>query len=143
VGGRSNIESARADRLTIILDDARRYPRATYSGEKPARRASSATSPRSANGPSPPRVRGDEELAAELATLQFRDLRRTCVVYLGELGMDAHLIAGVTGHDIDETQRILRTYMPRTTGRAARAIALASVREAKEADNAAEREKIA
>lgn len=76
----------------------------------------------------------DEELAAELATLHFSDLRRTCVVYLGELGMDAHLIAGVTGHDIDETQRILRTYMPRTTGRAARAIALASVRQAKDAE---------
>ncbi|WP_374414250.1 hypothetical protein [Novosphingobium colocasiae] len=74
----------------------------------------------------------DEQLAAELATLHFADLRRTCVVYLGELGMDAHLIAGVTGHDIDETQRILRTYMPRTTGRAARAIALASVRQAKD-----------
>lgn len=75
---------------------------------------------------------GDGDLAAELATLQFRDLRRTCVVYLGELGMDAHLIAAVTGHDIDDTQRILKTYMPRTTGRAARAIALASVRQARE-----------
>lgn len=77
---------------------------------------------------------GDVELAEELATLQFMDLRRTCVVYLGELGMDAHLIAGVTGHDIDETQRILKTYMPRTTGRAARAIALASAREARPID---------
>jgi len=75
---------------------------------------------------------GDEDLATELATLQYRDLRRTCVVYLGELGMDAHLIAAVTGHDIDETQRILKTYMPRTTGRAARAIALASVRAAQD-----------
>jgi hypothetical protein len=55
------------------------------------------------------------------------------MVYLGELGMDAHLIAAVTGHDIDDTQRILKTYMPRTTGRAARAVALASVRQAKEA----------
>lgn len=55
-----------------------------------------------------------------LVCVQFRDLRRTCVVYLGELGMDAHLIASVTGHDIDETQRILKTYIPRTTGRAAR-----------------------
>lgn len=81
-------------------------------------------------------ARHDHELAAEIRTLQFRDLRRTCVVYLGELGMDAHLIAGVTGHDIDETQRILRTYMPRTTGRAARAIALASAREPKPIDQA-------
>jgi hypothetical protein len=86
-------------------------------------------------------LRQDHDLAAEIRTLQFRDLRRTCVVYLGELGLDVHLIAAITGHDIDETMRILRTYMPRTTGRAARAIALAAVREAKEADNAAEREK--
>lgn len=80
---------------------------------------------------------GDEELAEELATLEFRDLRRTCVVYLGELGLEDHLIAAITGHDIDETRKILKTYMPRTTGRAARAIALASVREAREADAAA------
>ncbi len=83
---------------------------------------------------------GETDLAAELATLHFADLRRTCVVYLGELGMDAHLIAAVTGHDLDDTQRILKTYMPRTTGRAARAISLAAVREAKEADRASERE---
>lgn len=75
---------------------------------------------------------GDTDLADELATIEYRDLRRTCVVYLGELGLDAHLITGITGHDIDETQRILKTYMPRTTARAARAIALASVRQAKD-----------
>ena len=56
------------------------------------------------------------------------------MVYLGELGLDAHLIAAITGHDIDETQRILKTYMPRTTGRAARAIALATVRQAQDAE---------
>lgn len=76
---------------------------------------------------------GDTILAGEIATLQFRDLRRTCVVYLGELGLEDHLIAAITGHDIDETRRILKTYMPRTTGRAARAIALVARREAKEA----------
>ncbi|MFX8075148.1 hypothetical protein ABTK71_19700, partial [Acinetobacter baumannii] len=65
---------------------------------------------------------GDDELATEIEGIQYRDLRRTCVVYLGELGLDAHLIAAITGHDLDETQRILKTYMPRTTGRAARAI---------------------
>jgi len=78
----------------------------------------------------------DTALAAELEQLQFRDLRRTCVVYLGELGLDAHLIAGITGHDIDETQKILKTYMPRTTGRAARAIAISSLRQAKDAETA-------
>ena len=65
----------------------------------------------------------DDDLAEELAGLQFRDLRRTCVVYLGELGMDAHQIAAITGHDLDETMRILKTYMPMTTGRAASTIA--------------------
>ncbi len=74
---------------------------------------------------------GDPLLAGELATVQFRDLRRTCVVYLGELGLDAHLIVAITGHDIDETQRILKTYMPRTTGRAAHAIVLSHARDAK------------
>lgn len=77
----------------------------------------------------------DEDLAEELAGIEYRDLRRTCVVYLGELGLDAHLITGITGHDIDETQRILKTYMPRTTARAARAIAIASVRQAKDDDH--------
>lgn len=73
--------------------------------------------------------------APEIADVQFRDLRRTCVVYLGELGLDAHLIAAITGHDIDETQRILKTYMPTTTGRAARAIALSHARDAKAAND--------
>ena len=76
---------------------------------------------------------GQPDLAAEIRTLEFRDLRRTCVVYLGELGLEDHLIAAITGHDIDETRRILKVYMPRTTGRAARAIALATAREAKAA----------
>lgn len=77
---------------------------------------------------------GDAALAEEIRTLQFRDLRRTCVVYLGELGLEDHLIAAITGHDIDETRRILKVYMPRTTGRAARAIALVTAREAKDAE---------
>ncbi|MEM9501997.1 MAG: hypothetical protein AAF941_09140, partial [Pseudomonadota bacterium] len=82
-------------------------------------------------------VEQNAELAAEIRTLQFRDLRRTCVVYLGELGLEDHLIAAITGHDIDETRRILKTYMPRTTGRAARAVALATVRQAKEKEKRA------
>lgn len=67
-------------------------------------------------------------LAAELEQLQFRDFRRTAVVFLGELGIADHLIAAITGHSLDETKRILETYMPRTTGMAARAIALSQAR---------------
>jgi hypothetical protein len=71
---------------------------------------------------------GHAELAAELEALQFRDFRRTAVVYLGELGIADHLIAAITGHTLDETKKILETYMPRTTGMAARAIALSQAR---------------
>ncbi len=74
------------------------------------------------------RVREDLELAAELEDLQFRDLRRTAVVYLGELGIPDHLIAAITGHSLDETKKILETYLPLTTGMAARAIALSHAR---------------
>jgi hypothetical protein len=63
------------------------------------------------------------ELATEIAELQYRDFRRTAVVHQGELGIPDHLIAAITGHSLDETKKILDTYMPRTTGMAARAIA--------------------
>lgn len=70
------------------------------------------------------------ELALEIDDLQYRDFRRTAVVYQGELGIEPHLIAAITGHDLDETLKILDTYMPRTTGMAARAIALSHARGA-------------
>jgi hypothetical protein len=73
--------------------------------------------------------RQQHQLAAELEQLQFRDFRRTAVVFLGELGIADHLIAAITGHSLDETKRILDTYMPRTTGMAARAIALSQARK--------------
>lgn len=70
------------------------------------------------------RADGDEELAAEIETLEYRDLRRTAVVSLGELGIEDNLIAAITGHQLDHTKKILETYMPRTTKMAGRAIAL-------------------
>ncbi|MCJ8158818.1 hypothetical protein [Sphingomonas sp. LaA6.9] len=71
------------------------------------------------------------DIAAELDELEFRDYRRTGVVMLGEMGIADHLIAAITGHTLDETKEILETYMPRTTGMAARAIALSQARSAK------------
>lgn len=65
----------------------------------------------------------DHDLAERLADLQFRDFRRTCVVRLGELGLEDQLIAAITGHKLETVKRILETYMPRTTKMAARAIA--------------------
>lgn len=57
-----------------------------------------------------------------LADLQFRDLRRTAVVRLGELGLEDQLIAALTAHQLGTVKKILETYMPRTTKMAARAI---------------------
>lgn len=66
--------------------------------------------------------RGDDNLAAELADLQFRDLRRSCVVWLGELGMEDSAISAITGHSLKTIQDMLEIYMPRTEAMAARAV---------------------
>jgi hypothetical protein len=73
---------------------------------------------------------GEEQLAADIDALQYRDFRRTAVVYLGELGLADQLISAITTHSLDTTKKILETYMPRTTGMAARAIALSHARGA-------------
>ena len=72
---------------------------------------------------------GNSELAAEIEPLQYRDFRRTAVVYMGELAIPDHLIAAITGHNLDQTKEILKTYMPLTTGMAARAIAMSQSRQ--------------
>lgn len=137
----NNIASARAaGATTVLLDDTRRTEAkdgqptqiATYHGKAGQTRFQRDFAEIREWAVAAASGEGDAELAEELAGIHYSDLRRTCVVYLGELGLDAHLIAAITGHDIDETQKILKTYMPRTTGRAARAIALASVRQAKD-----------
>lgn len=68
------------------------------------------------------RHRGDDELAELLEGLWYSDLRRSCVVYLGELGLDDAAIAAITGHSLATIKSILETYMPRTEGMAARAV---------------------
>lgn len=65
---------------------------------------------------------GNQDLAAEIADLWFNDLRRTCVVRLGELGLDDAAIAAITGHKLGTIKTILETYMPRTEAMAARAV---------------------
>ena len=61
---------------------------------------------------------GDDDLATELAGLQFRDFRRTCVVVMAQRGIPDHLISAITGHQLDTVKKILETYLPRTTGMA-------------------------
>lgn len=76
---------------------------------------------------------GDTELAAEIADLQFRDLRRTCVVMMGERGIPDHLISAITGHKLETVKKILEVYLPRTTGMAMLAVDLAQARAPKQA----------
>lgn len=65
---------------------------------------------------------GEHELADEIAELQFRDLRRTCIVTLGQLGLNDYQIASITGHTQATIKRILEVYMPRTEAAAASAV---------------------
>lgn len=68
------------------------------------------------------REQGNDELADRLAELQFRDLRRTCVVRLGWLGLNDYQIGSITGHKQQTIKKILEVYMPRTEAAAATAI---------------------
>lgn len=56
-------------------------------------------------------------------SIQFRDLRRSCVVRLGEHGCTNAEIAAISGHSIDETAKILEVYLPRNKVMADNAIA--------------------
>jgi hypothetical protein len=68
------------------------------------------------------KARAVKDGRAELAQLQFRDLRRTCVVRLGRLGLNDAQISAISGHQLETTKRILETYMPRDHAMAASAI---------------------
>lgn len=45
--------------------------------------------------------------------VQRRDLRRTSMVRMAEAGASTAQIAGVSGHTIEQTRRLLDTYIPR------------------------------
>lgn len=74
--------------------------------------------------------------AADLDGLQYRDLRRTCIVRLAEAGVDLPGIAAISGHQIESCKRILETYLPRTEVMADNAI---DMMEAYRAARAAEK----
>ncbi|WP_414902496.1 hypothetical protein ACMT1E_04500 [Sphingomonas flavalba] len=77
------------------------------------------------------RSTGLQELAERLNGLQFRDLRRSGMCWMRDLGVPVPLIAALSGHSIEETQKILDTYMPRDTRAAAEGMAMAVTRQAK------------
>jgi integrase len=61
-------------------------------------------------------------LVAGLDGLLFRDLRRTGMVRMAEAGATAVQISAVSGHSIEQTTRILETYIPRSALMAAAAV---------------------
>jgi len=61
-------------------------------------------------------------VAAGLTGLQNRDLRRTAMVRMAEAGATDIQIAAVSGHTIEETRKILETYIPRNGRMAAAAV---------------------
>ncbi|MFY9349097.1 MAG: hypothetical protein WBL20_18320 [Sphingobium sp.] len=73
---------------------------------------------------------GDQYLIDQLTDLQFRDLRRSGMCWMRDLGVPVPLIAARSGHSIQETQRILDTYMPADSRGSAAAIAMATTRAA-------------
>lgn len=70
--------------------------------------------------------------AAGLTGKQFKDLRRSSVVRLAQAGCTIPEIAAITGHSYQQCEKILQTYLPRTTPLARAAIqrVLAKRREA-------------
>lgn len=82
-----------------------------------------------------------EALAERLDGIMFRDLRRSGMCWMRDLGTSIAGISSISGHSIDQTQKILDTYMPRDERGAAEAMAMAVAREQElDAIEAAERE---
>lgn len=55
---------------------------------------------------------GNEWLADQLADLQFRDMRRSGMCWMRDMGVQVAQIAAISGHSIAYTLKILDTYMP-------------------------------
>lgn len=70
------------------------------------------------------------EAARRLKVVLYRDLRRSGMCWMRDLGVPVPLIAAISGHSIEQTQKILDTYLPRDTRAAAEGMALAVSRQA-------------
>ncbi|ODU36621.1 hypothetical protein [Sphingopyxis sp. SCN 67-31] len=58
------------------------------------------------------RADGDAWLADELHKLQYRDMRRSGMCWMRDMGSTVPQIASISGHKIEYTMKILDTYMP-------------------------------
>lgn len=77
----------------------------------------------------------DPDLAARIAPVQLRDMRRSGFVHYAEGARDAagqvirppvpvHLICSISGHTIEEGMAILEVYLPKTTEQADMAVSM-------------------
>lgn len=87
------------------------------------------------------RKAGNGDLADRIDDLVFHDTRRTCVVTLGELGMEDSAISARTGQKLETIKKILETYMPRTEAMAARGTIAMLGAETRRRDDAAKQQK--
>jgi hypothetical protein len=58
------------------------------------------------------RADGDAWLADDLHQLQYRDMRRSGMCWMRDMGVQVPQIASISGHKIEYTMKILDTYMP-------------------------------
>lgn len=72
----------------------------------------------------------DRETLDALDGLQFRDLRRSGMCWLRDMGATIAQIAARSGHSIEETTKILETYMPADEGGSASGMSTALRNEA-------------
>lgn len=101
--------------LTVLVNEATGRPWNKFTFTKKFAEARAL-----AIAPTPEAIAGGVVACPSLAGKQFRDLRRTRVVRLAELGIDALGIHTITGHSVKTVEKILETvYMPRTTRLAA------------------------
>lgn len=68
---------------------------------------------------------GDDWLVEQLETAQYRDLRRSGMCWMRDMGSTKEQIAARSGHEIGEVEDILKTYMPANERGSAAAFATA------------------
>lgn len=76
---------------------------------------------------------GNAQLAQSLQGMQFRDMRRTCIVHLSRLNLNDAQISAISGHRLATIKKILETYSPRDSDMAASAVTarLADIEDAR------------
>lgn len=84
---------------------------------------------------------GNNWLIDQLTGLKFSDMRRSGMCWMRDLGVTVAMIAAISGHSINYTQRILDTYMPGDPRSAAAGLALALRNQAKADERSLEKKK--